>query len=119
MMCHDGADEDQAHQQVERPAEPGGDLGGVVFLEVGQPRPEADADPRQAEAEDRDHPHVEHDHRRAHPEHQVAEDDQELGGDQRDPRRERELAPEDRLSLERAAGPGPRNSDPPARAAGR
>ncbi len=78
---HDRENEDQADQQVERAAEADGDLGGVGLAKVGQPRAQADADPREPHAKDGHHPDVECDHHRAHPQHQVAQEDQPLGGE--------------------------------------
>ena len=116
---HDRENEDQADQQVERAAEADGDLGGVGLPQVGQPRAQAHADPGEPHAEDGHHPDMERDHHGAHPQHEVAQKDEPLGGDQGDPHREGKLTPEDLRPAPRAAGRAPRSCALPARAAGR
>ncbi len=92
---HDREDEHQADQQVERAAETDGDFRRVCLAQVGQPCPQADADPRETHAEHGHHADVKRDHDGAHPEHQIAQKHQSFGCDKRDPRGEREFAPED------------------------
>ena len=48
-----------------------------------------------AVGEDRHHPDMECDHDRAHPQHQVTQEYETLGSNQRDSHREGKLAPED------------------------